>query len=184
MKNQIVIAIGPGVSGGIAVFDQGGEVYAHKMPDTLADIRDLLISAKRLGVDNEDLNIKAKSSAVIYCERVGTYMPGNSGPSAATFAEHVGALKGIICCLRIPVIFPTPATWMNHFIGKQSYETKVEGTTPQAWKIVLSRRKQERKNKIKAKAQELYPHLKVTLALSDALGILNFGCEQEAGKSI
>tara|TARA_R110002167_G_scaffold335257_1_gene542568 strand:- start:914 stop:1426 length:513 start_codon:yes stop_codon:yes gene_type:complete len=170
MKNQIVIAIDPGTAGGIAIRIRN-EVFAYKMPDTIADIRDLIESF-------------AVTDAVIYMERVGTYMPGNSGPSAATFAEHVGALKGIICCLRIPVIFPTPATWMNHFIGKQSYEKKVEGTTPQAWKIVLSRRKQERKNKIKAKAQELYPHLKVTLALSDALGILNFGCEQEAGNSI
>ena len=168
---KTIIAIDPGAAGGIA-FDRDGKVFAYKMPDTLADIRDLMSCY----ID--------PSNAIIYCERVGTYMPGNSGPSAATFAEHVGALKGIICCLRIPVIFPTPATWMNHFIGKQSYEKKVEGTTPQAWKIVLSRRKQERKNKIKAKAQELYPHLKVTLALSDALGILNFGCEQEAGNSI
>ena len=70
---------------------------------------------------------------------------------------------------------------MTHFVGKQTYkEKKSDGYDEKAWKTVLSRRKQERKNNIKAKAQELYPHLKVTLALSDALGILNYGCEQEA----
>ena len=164
---KTIIAIDPGAAGGIA-FDRSGNVTAYKMPDTLTDIRDLMNSY----ID--------PSNAVIYMERVGTYMPGNSGPSAATFAEHVGALKGIICCLSTPVIFPTPAAWMNHFIGKQVYkEKKGDVSDEKAWKAVLSRRKQERKNKIKAKAQELYPNLEITLKTADALGILHYACEKE-----
>ena len=164
---KTIIAIDPGAAGGIA-FNVDGIVTAYKMPDTLADIRDLL----QLNINNP---------AVIYCERVGTYMPGNSGPSAATFAEHVGALKGIICCLRIPVVFPTPAKWMKHFIGTQVYkEKKSDGYDEKAWKAVLSRRKQERKNKIKTKAQELYPNIKTTFKTSDALGILHYAKEQES----
>jgi hypothetical protein len=164
---KTIIAIDPGAAGGIAI-STDGDVTAYKMPDTLADIRDLLQAVP-------------SGPVVIYCERVGTYMPGNSGPSAATFAEHVGALKGIICCLRIPVIFPTPQTWMNHFIGKQVYkEKKGDGYDDKVWKVVLTRRKNDRKNKIKAKAQELYPNLTITLKTADALGILHYGINQES----
>jgi len=123
--------------------------------------------------------------ATIYCERVGTYVSGNAGPSAAKFAEHVGALKGIVCALRIPVHFPTPAQWMHAFIGKPTYiEKKSDGYTDAAWRVVLTRRKQERKNKIKSRAQELFPHLKVTLKTSDALGILWYATEQENSRLI
>lgn len=164
---RTIIAIDPGAAGGIAI-STDGDVTAYKMPDTLADIRDLL----------EPFTVH---KSVIYCERVGSYMPGNSGPSAATFAEHVGALKGIICCLRIPVVFPTPQMWMNHFIGKQVYkEKKGDGYDDKAWKAVLARRKNDRKNKIKAKAQELYPDLRITLKTSDAIGVLHYAKEQES----
>jgi len=167
---KTIIAIDPGAIGGIA-YSCNGEVIAQKMPDTPADIRDLLEPFKGDAID--------PSEAIIYMERVGTYMPGNSGPSAATFAEHVGALKGIICCLRIPVHFPTPQSWMNAFIGKQTYVEKKADYDPKAWKVILGRRKTERKNKIKAKAQQIYPHLKVTLKTADALGMLYVGCQAE-----
>ena len=179
---KTIIGIDPGAGGGLA-FNFDGEVTAHNMPDTLADIRDLLE------------NIEPRDS-VIYCERVGTYMPGNSGPSAAKFSEHVGALKGIVCALRIPVHFPTPAQWMHAFIGKPTYpplpklppltkpKTAEYKEIEKKRKTISAHRKQERKNKIKAKAQQLYPHLKVTLAISDALGILWYAEQQERGMLI
>jgi len=164
MKN--IIAIDPGAAGGIAILRAGLIPETYNMPSTNADIRDLL----------EELE---PTNTIIYCERVGTYMPGNSGPSAAKFAEHVGALKGIICALRTPVIFPTPAAWIHDFIGKPNYVEKKADYEAKAWKQILAKRKNERKNKIKARAQEMFPHLKVTLKTADALGILQYGIQNQ-----
>jgi len=174
--SKTIIGCDPGASGGFAVRHVDGNVQAYKMPDTLTDIRDLVE-----GISQRHM----EENIIVYCERVGGYVSGNAGPSAAKFAAHVGALKMLFCCLRLPQEYPTPQKWMDVFIGKQVYtEKKTDGYTPQAWKVVLAKRKQIRKNKIKEKAQQIYAHLKVTLATSDALGILHYACEQEKGKLI
>gem|GEM_PF-1765490 len=141
-----------------------------KMPDTLSDIWDLLYGAIADWMPD----------CVVYIERVGTYMPGNSGPSAATFAEHVGALKMALTALRVPFKSPTPAQWEHAFIGKPDYPKIPKETPADARRRLLAQRKTERKNKIKAKAQQLFPGIKVTLAISDALGMLAYAIQTES----
>jgi hypothetical protein len=183
---RLVIAVDPGKIGGLAWSYKGG-VYACGMPDTLTDIRDKL---------EEITGMCPTADAVIYMEDVGTYMPGNSGPSAATFAEHVGALKGMICCLRVRLEMLRPAKWMHAFIGKPSYpplpkypvlENKKKKTpeykeVEKERKRILARRKTERKNTIKAKAQCEFPDTNITLKTSDALGMLWYGHREEEGR--
>ena len=101
-------------------------------------------------------------------------MPGNSGPSAAKFAEHCGALKMALAGLEIPHEFILPSKWEHAYIGKPNYEKILKTVDPKTKRQILAKRKQERKNKIKAKSQQLYPHIKVTLKNADALGILWF----------
>ena len=89
-------------------------------------------------------------------ERVGSYMPGNSGVAAATFARHCGHIEAALYCLCIPLVLnPTPQTWM-----------KQAGTWPKD--------KQERKRAIKEAMQRRHPHLAVTLKTADALALLGW----------
>lgn len=170
---MIHIAIDPGATGGIAWLrqlpDDSITVDACKMPSTNRDIWNTL---ETLTGENCRCTI----------EKVGTYMPGNSGPSAAKFAEHVGALKMALIGHLIPHDFVTPQQWQAVVIGKPSYpkiDHLIQGLDR---KRILDTRKRERKNKIKARMQEVYPHLNVTLVNADALGILYYATNTgEAG---
>lgn len=156
----MIIAIDPGQDGGLA-YEFYKKVYTEKMPATPKDIYDLL----------KFLTYRADGyeSITAYIERVGDYVSGNSGPAAAKFARHCGHLEMALLALNIPFHTILPKKWMDFFIGKQKYPASMKP----------AQRKTKRKNLIKAKAQALYPNIKVTLAISDALGILNFAINQE-----
>jgi len=142
MKN--LIAIDPGASGGIAWADSDGNVFAAKMPEGMTGQADFMRGAV--------MNEKIKTAIL---EKVGTYMPGNSGPAAATFARHCGHLDAILYMLSISVIPVSPGVWM-----------KALGNLPKD--------KKDRKNAIKELMARTYPHLNVTLATADALGLLTW----------
>lgn len=141
-NSQSIVAIDPGASGGIAWIDIDGIVQAEPMPTGMTEQVDFLRSIRM-----------TCSRAVV--EKVGTYMPGNSGPAAATFARHCGHLDAVLYCLSYSVDLITPAKWM-----------KALGTFPKD--------KAERKRAIKEAMARRYPHLKVTLKTADALGILTY----------
>ena len=141
-----IIAIDPGTSGGIAWTDGAGTVSAERMPDGMAAQCDRLRSiAAVLG-----------SGAVAVMERVGGYMPGNAGPGAVKFSRHCGHIEAALYCMGVPVMQVSPATWM-----------RICGPLPTGLD-----RKRERKNGIKDAVARRFPHLTVTLATADALGIL------------
>jgi len=164
---SLIIAIDPGQSGGIA-YGNRDWVKAEKMPGTPRDICDFL----------ENLQAERGGGLFCYIENVGQYRTGNSGPAAVKFAEHCGCLKGLLIALRIPHDKAPPSKWQHYFIGKPDYPKIPKEIQGKERKKILAKRKQERKNKIKAKAQGLYPDLKITLATSDALGIFTWGIEQ------
>jgi len=139
------IAIDPGVTGAIVWKDRDQEVVAVKMPDTPKDILELLQDITREAVDS-----------FCWCERVGGYRPGNSGPSSVKFATHVGHLQMALLAAEISHAYVTPSKWM----------TKVLGTVPKEKKL--------RKAAIKQRMQQLYPKVAVTLVNADALGILTY----------
>lgn len=155
-----LIAIDPGINGGIAWIFLG-ETRAEKMPQTPKDIYDFLY--------NLTYEADGYEKVICYIEKVGGYVKGNSGPAAATFARHVGNLEMALLALNIKHHWVSPSKWMQYFIGKQKY--------PQS--MTAYQRKAKRKNLIKVKAQGLYPEIKVTLNIADALGILVYGEELE-----
>jgi len=118
------------------------------MPATPGDIIDQLRTLKALGRE-----------VTAYLEKTGGYVPGNSGPAACKFARGCGLLEGAIMALTIPLIEVAPTVWMKHL-----------GTFPAEMR--------ERKNASKALMQARYPHLKVTLAIADALGLLTYAIEK------
>jgi len=137
-----VIAIDPGASGGLAWYD-GLSVQTAAMPEGMTAQVDLLRSLAAQGY----------RTAII--ERVGGYMPGNSGPAAAKFARHCGHLEAACYTLGIAVEQVAPQTWMK-CIG------------------ALPKDKKDRKNAIKEAMARRYPYLDVTLKTADALGILTW----------
>lgn len=144
------IAIDPGASGAIAWTD-GEQTRVENMPDTPTGIFEYLQDLS----NNED-------SIECLVERVGGYMPGNSGPAAVKFARHCGHIDMALIALGIPTLTPvSPQVWQKAVCG------------------ALPKEKAERKRAIKDMMQRRYPSLKVTLINADALGILTYMMEKK-----
>ncbi len=156
--SKIIIGIDPGLNGGIAVLDmQGGVVDVRRMPDTPQDILAFLRKYGSTELFGND--------CVCYMERVGTGMPGQSSRATATFARHNGHLEMALLALGIRTNEVTPVKWMRHYqLGKSSDYGKTE------WK-----------NRLKGRAQQLFPKERVTLNVADALLIAEYGRIQEVG---
>ena len=144
----MIIAIDPGAGGGLAWRDRDGIVHAEPMPDGM--------SAQ---IDRLREHAAYLPGATAYIERVGGYMPGNSGPAACKFARHCGHIEAACYAFGVPVVQVAPQTWM-----------KALGALP--------KEKGDRKRAIKEAMARRFPHLSVTLKTADALGIL---CWSESG---
>ena len=144
-----ILAIDPGVSGGIAIWRESQPVNTAPMPPTEGDVLNLL---RELVVD------PANTVAVV--EQVGGYV-GKAQPAstAFTFGRGYGFTLGCLQTLGVRVELVRPQKWQKALgLGSAS------GCAS----------KSEWKNKLKALAQRLYPNLKPTLATADALLILDF----------
>ena len=144
------IGIDPGVNGGIAVLDANGGVV--ELLKMPSTPQDLL----------ETLGRYREGSRCVL-ERVGG-MPGNGGSAMFNFGKGFGHLQMALLALGIATDEVTPNKWEKSYqLGSSGKYTKTE------WK-----------NKLKAKAQQLFPTLgrKITLATCDALLIAEYGRRQ------
>ena len=121
------------------------------MPDGMTDLVDRLRKLRALRISPVRL-----ASRKVIIEKVGNYMPGNSGPSAAKFARHCGHIECACYCLGFSTEQVAPQKWM-----------KALGTMPKD--------KAQRKRHIKELMARKHPHLIVTLVNADALGIMEWG---------
>lgn len=154
MKNKIIIAIDPGSNGGICWTDRDNRAYAVKMPQTPRDILDQIREIVTTFAEGDP------SNCVCYLEDVGHGRSGESMSALCKFARHNGNLEGFLISEDIPIVTVLPQKWQKSLsIGKSS-----DCPNKTAWK-----------NKIKAKVQNTFPHIKVTLCTADALGILIYG---------
>ena len=153
MAHKIIIGIDPGQSGGFAVFKDDTLRSLVKMPETERDIFDQLSEYK-------DIQKWEDKESSIYCwiERVHSF-PGQGVASSFKFGKGYGGLRMALIALKIPFYDITPLSWQKIFVPSK---TKTESKT-------------QHKNKLKAKAQQLYPDYKITLATCDALLIAEFG---------
>lgn len=105
---SIVIAIDPGVNGGLAVLTESGDLIdTFRMPSVLGDGPKgrRAVSAALLA------DIINKSQAThAFCELVG---PRNTDGvvQAWSFARTVGVIEGVLAAVGIPVTFIPPVTW-------------------------------------------------------------------------
>jgi len=141
---MLYIGIDPGVNGGIAWMQERGEtltVNAVKMPDSLRDLSDLIASLAETD--------KLKSCAL---EKVAS-RSGQGVRSIFTFGYQYGIVRASVVCHRIPLELVSPQRWQKPF--GLIFPSTVTRT--------------KKKNKHKATAQELFPSLKITHAIADAL---------------
>jgi crossover junction endodeoxyribonuclease RuvC len=147
---RTIIAIDPGVSGGVAV-QWFGKTDCWPMPETQGDLLERLREIKNVaGLEGDEL--------VCVLEEVSGFA-GKAQPGSAMFrfGEHFGFIKGVVQALGIRLVMVRPQVWQKGFgLGTAS----------------ACRTKSEWKNKLKAEAQRRFPQLNVTLKTADALLIL------------
>jgi len=146
-----LIAIDPGKSGGIA-WKMAYGARAIPMPATEPDISQKL----------KEIYYHLDKPTVII-EEVGGYI-GRPQPGSAmfTFGRNFGFLLGVLTCLSARIVLVRPQKWQSFLSLGTSDGNKTK------WK-----------NKLKSKAQNLYPDLDVTLAIADALLLLEYGRKTE-----
>lgn len=150
-KPEHLIAIDPGANGGIAWTNELGAMSAP-LPKTLGDTYALL--REILGAQGFTYGT---CSVSCYLEEPPKFVKAIPGSAVFVMARNFGQLEGLITAYQIPLHLTRPQAWQaaHPGLGKKGDQT----TT--AWK-----------NRLKARAQQIYPDQKVTLATADALLIL------------
>lgn len=146
-----LIAIDPGASGGIALWD-GASAAAWAMPETEAEIAHDFIQL---------VSSSAAAQITAYVEKVGGYVAGNRTPGSAmfNFGRNYGFILGALAALGVRTVLVTPQQWQKALgLGHRGKDTDKA-----AWK-----------RKLKAEAGRLYPGLAPTLKTADALLILEY----------
>jgi hypothetical protein len=148
MTDQNIYFIGcdPGQSGGFVILDESMNVKeVFKTPQDRVSFIDKMNEVSSIG------------KVFLMKERVHS-QPKNGGKSNFTFGYNIGILEACITMAKIPFQDITPQTWMKFFMLKKE---KNEAQT--AWK-----------NRIKQRAQELFPSERVTLWNADAFMIAEY----------
>ncbi len=156
-KKGWLLAIDPGVSGGIARFWGDGTVEAWGMP-----VGEEAIASFIYGLFAE---IKGMCRGV-FLEKVWG-RAGNSAKSNTSFMTHYGFLRGTLrtCAVDynltgVQICDVLPKEWMNALDApKMSRDTSLKA----------SKRKTQHKNALKLMALGFFPDLKITLKTADAL---------------
>ena len=149
---KTVIAIDPGLSGGVAVWTFG-VAGCRAMPrtdgDILALVRGIMSASDKSGVETRCV-----------LEATGGYV-GKAQPCSRSykFGENSGFIKGVVQTLGIRLELVRPQVWQKAF----GLGTASACASKTIWK-----------NKLKAEAQRRFPHLEVTLKTADALLILEY----------
>ena len=154
-----ILGIDPGKNGGIVLLMAGLEF--NVMPDTERDIWDQLKKVREI----------TKGSAVVYLEVVNGYQGEKTaapGSRMFNFGWGYGGLRMAIIGNGLRLEEVRPQAWQKA-LGIPPRK-KREGETQTQWK-----------NRLKAKAQQLFPEITVTLAIADALLIAEYGKRKESG---
>lgn len=145
------IAIDPGANGGIAYTTPLGDV-SKPLPKTLGDTYALL--KEILGAQGF---LQGLANVSCHLEQPPPFIKAIPGSAVYVMARNFGQLEGLLTAFRVPFHLTRPQAWQaaHPNLGKKG------NLTTTVWK-----------NKLKARAQQLYPEEKVTLATADALLIL------------
>lgn len=143
----MIIGIDPGKNGGIAIMNNN-KLFLRKMPETPKELHETL----------KFLNKVSKGNVTVFMEKVQG-LPGMGGSSMFNFGKGFGWLEMALISLEMPVETITPQKWQKEF----QLGTKGKLSSTQ-WK-----------NKLKAKAEQLFPSKKIFLWGADAVLIAEYG---------
>lgn len=133
------VGIDPGLKGALAVVDHDGAVEIWPMPRTEREIADLF---ERALIDDPSVFACLERQQAM---RKGGRTPGLA--STGKFLQHYGFLRGLLC----------------------AYAIAFDDPTPQRWQRALGCLSKGDKHVTLAKAQQLFPRIKITLATADAV---------------
>jgi hypothetical protein len=146
--SRITIGIDVGANGAIAWIDERGKSCVERMPDTLQDLWELVVSIS-LNAGTGGLGVRAYLEAVSSSPQMGVV-------SAFSFGRGYGNLEMALTAAGIPF----------------------ERVRPQVWQKAMGCMTKGDKNISKQKAQELFPDKKIIHATADALLIALYGSRQ------
>ena len=174
----MILCIDPGVMGGLA-YDLDGHSVAVPMPKTEGDIIANLQGLKMMTV----------SPHVAYLEQIVKHMGiGTPASTMAVYASNWGFILGALMMGGWKVEIVTPQKWQKELglgiTGRQ--KSDVKGMSPsmalaekKRIRTLNATLKREWKRKLYGAAQRLYPDIKVTLQVADALLILAYARRME-----
>ena len=169
---KIIIAIDPGAVGGIVI--SGPDFFSCvPMPETETDVVEVIRSAYKLSKTTN-------SEIVCIIEKVGGFAGGDGQPGSAmfNFGYNFGGIIYTLIAFKIRTELVTPQKWQKGLsLGNKEHVRVPTGISKEERKKYVAmntRYKTEWKNKLKSEAQRLYPNVKVTLKISDALLILEY----------
>lgn len=141
-----ILAIDPGASGAFAYWD-GEVIQLYKMPDTPTDVVDLL---REISIQSGTRELKC------YMEQVGGFAgEGHPGSRMFKFGMGYGLVQGAMIALGIGYQLVAPQKWQKSL-------------------SIAAKKGPERKRRLKERAQQLHPELKITLSTCDALLLLDY----------
>lgn len=108
---RIVLGVDPGLAGGLAVLDVGGEVLDLRPMPVLPGQR-RTIDARELANWLYATEEQHGAFALAVVERVGA-MPRQGIASAFSFGAGWGLVLGVLAALKVPVELATPQRWKS-----------------------------------------------------------------------
>ncbi len=159
-SGKIFMGIDPGLTGGVA-WISGASVKAVPMPATEKDRWDLFVTLVEPNDPSEIHTVIEQIDPRPTKWFDGKKWQGSILKSTCLIYGNYMALRGMLIAAGISFMECPPKKWQKELglIGKK-------GESKTAWK-----------NRLKSKAQQIYPSLKVTLATADALLIATY-CKQ------
>ena len=174
-KVPIICGGDPGKNGGVTLI-AGDTVETYPMPDSRLDILTLMRA----------LAVRGCKAFVI--EKVHS-MPGDGGRQAFTFGAMCERLAMATLAAGMALNEVQPQKWQAEFVPPSRSTDAVKQLREQMKSLhgdelkqakknltsAMGRARREHKNALKARAQELFPHLNITLKTADSVLIAEYG---------
>lgn len=154
-KSSGYLGIDPGNGGGLSLIylkEDRVTLSTYSMPETERDIYELVQSIKSLN-----------STTFCLIEKVSGYIgEGHPGSRMFTFGYNYGLVRMALVACEIAYVEIRPQEWQK-IIGIAPRRSHKEGR-----KKIYDENTNQFKNRLKAKAQQLFPDNKITLKTSDS----------------
>lgn len=168
----MIIGLDPGTKGGLAILAGDGQfVYAMGLEKlTESEVVSVLSEHLTAWKMTPTLTVRA------FLEKVNA-TPKAGSSASFKFGASYGFLRGVLHGLEIPFEDVQPKAWRKTVgLGAAKGSVKVGFDDDGGGAAYAARKKASR-----AKAQQLFPNIKVTNAIADALLIAEHGVRREVG---